>query len=413
MSCEPNRVIEYSMKDRRLWRHKAVAAAAFGADSVGYHACHGKESIMKRRYKVLSLVAILLVAAGSSLALVLSHTSACPAAPPLAAGATPMKAIVYRCYGSPEVLKLEEIAKPSVEDDRMIVKVHAASVNPLDWHYMRGEPYLVRAMAGLGKPDSIQMGVDFAGTVESVGKHVTRFKPGDEVFGGRDGAFGEYVSVAETGSLAMKPTNMTFEQAAAVPIAAITALQALRDKGNLQSGQSVLINGASGGVGTFAVQIAKVYGAKVTGVCSTRNLALVRSIGADEVIDYTHEDFTQASQRYDLIIDTVGTHSLSDYRRVLKPDGALVIVGSLDKDRWLGPILGLVDAKLYSSFVSQKIVFILAELNPKDLDTLRDWMQAGKLTPVIDRRYALSEVPEAIRYLEQGHARGKVIVTVD
>ena len=312
---------------------------------------------MKRRYKVLSLIAILLVAAGSSLALVLSHNSACPAAPPLAAGATPMKAIVYRCYGSPEVLKLEEIAKPSEADDRMIVKVRAASVNPLDWHYMRGEPYFMRAMAGMGKPESIHMGVDFAGTVESVGKNVTRFKPGDEVFGGRTGAFGEYVSVAEKGSLAMKPTNMTFEQAAAVPIAAITALQALRDKGNLQAGQSVLINGASGGVGTFAVQIAKVYGAKVTGVCSTRNLSLVRSIGADEVIDYTHEDFTQASQRYDLIIDTVGTHSLSDYRRVLKPDGALVIVGSTDKGRWLGPMSGLIDAKLYSAFVSQKFVF--------------------------------------------------------
>jgi NADPH:quinone reductase-like Zn-dependent oxidoreductase len=198
-----------------------------------------------------------------------------------------------------------------------------------------------------------------------------------------------------------------------VPIAAITALQALRDKGNLQAGQSVLINGASGGVGTFAVQIAKLYGAKVTGVCSTRNLELVRSIGADEVIDYTHEDFTQASQRYDLIVDTVVTHSLSDYRRVLKPGGALVIVGSLDKGRWLGPVSDLIDAKLYSSFVSQKVVFLLAELNPKDLDTLRDWMQAGKLTPVIDRRYALSEAPEAIRYLEQGHARGKVIVTVD
>jgi NADPH:quinone reductase-like Zn-dependent oxidoreductase len=372
-----------------------------------------KESIMKRRYKVLSLVAILLVAAGSSLALVLSHNSACPAAPPLGAGASPMKAIVYRCYGSPEVLKLEEIAKPSEADDRMIVKVHAASVNPLDWHYMRGEPYLMRASAGMGKPESIHMGVDFAGTVESVGKNVTRFKPGDEVFGGRDGAFAQYVSVAEKGSLAMKPDNMTFEQAAAVPIAAITALQALRDKGNLQAGQSVLINGASGGVGTFAVQIAKVYGAKVTGVCSTRNLDLVRSIGADEVIDYTHEDFTRASQRYDLIIDTVGTHSLSDYRRVLKPDGALVIVGSTDKGRWLGPMSGLIDAKLYSPFVSQKFVFILAELNPKDLDTLRDWMQAGKVTPVIDRRYALSEVPEAIRYLEQGHARGKVVVTVD
>jgi NADPH:quinone reductase-like Zn-dependent oxidoreductase len=211
----------------------------------------------------------------------------------------------------------------------------------------------------------------------------------------------------------MKPTNMTFEQAAAVPIAAITALQALRDKGQIRAGQNVLINGASGGVGTFAVQIAKAYGAKVTGVCSTRNLGLVRSIGADEVIDYTQADFTKGGQRYDLILDTVGTHSLSDYRRVLTPNGALIIVGSLDKGHWLGPLSGLIDAKLYSPFVSQKMVFVLAELNPKDLDILRDWMQTGKITPVIDRRYALSEVPEAIRYLEQGHARGKVVVTVD
>ncbi len=367
---------------------------------------------MKRRYKVMNVLLILLVVAASSLALALSHNAACPASPP-PAGPPAMRAIVYRCYGSPEVLKLEEIAKPSMADDRMIVKVHAASVNPLDWHYMRGEPYFMRAGAGMGAPDSISMGVDFAGTVESVGKNVTQFKPGDEVFGGRDGAFGEYVSVAEKGSLAMKPTNMSFEQAAAVPIAAITALQALRDKGNIQAGQSVLINGASGGVGTFAVQIAKLYGAKVTGVCSTHNVGLVRSIGADEVIDYTREDFTKNEQRYDLIIDTVGTHSLSDYRRVLNPHGALIIVGSLDKGHWLGPLSGIIDAKLYSAFVSQKLVFLLAQLNPKDLDTLRDWMQTGKITPVIDRRYALSEVPEAIRYLEQGHARGKVIVTVD
>jgi NADPH:quinone reductase-like Zn-dependent oxidoreductase len=379
----------------------------------GYHTWRGKESIMKRRYKVMSVVLVLVVVAASSLAWALSHNSACPAAPLPAAGVPAMKAIVYRCYGPPEVLKLEEIAKPSIADDRMIVKVHAASVNPLDWHYMRGEPYFMRAGAGMGSPDSISMGVDFAGTVESVGKNVTQFKPGDEVFGGRDGAFGEYVSVSEKGSLAMKPTNMTFEQAAAVPIAAITALQALRDKGQIQAGQNVLINGASGGVGTFAVQIAKAYGAKVTGVCSTRNLGLVRSIGADEVIDYTQADFTKGGQRYDLILDTVGTHSLSDYRRVLTPNGALIIVGSLDKGHWLGPLSGLIDAKLYSPFVSQKMVFVLAELNPKDLDILRDWMQTGKITPVIDRRYALSEVPEAIRYLEQGHARGKVIVTVD
>lgn len=368
---------------------------------------------MKWRNAVLSLMVIILVVAGASLALALSHNSACPAAAPPAAGAPPMKAIVYRCYGSPEVLKLEEIAKPSTADDRLIVKVHAASVNPLDWHYMRGEPYFMRAMAGMGKPNSINMGVDFAGTVESVGKKVSRFKPGDEVFGGRDGAFGEYVSVAETGALAMKPTNMTFEQAAAVPIAAITAMQALRDKGNLRAGQSVLINGASGGVGTFAVQIAKIYGANVTGVCSTRNLSLVQSIGADQVIDYTHEDFTKLPQQYDLIIDTVGTHSLSDYRRVLKPNGVFVILGSQDKGRWLGPMWGLIGAKLYAPFVSQKFVSLLAELNAKDLDTLRDWMQTGKVTPVIDRRYALNEVPEAIRYLELGHARGKVIIAVD
>jgi NADPH:quinone reductase-like Zn-dependent oxidoreductase len=270
----------------------------------------------------------------------------------------------------------------------------------------------MRPGVGIGTPDNIHMGVDFAGTVVSVGKDVTRFKPGDEVFGGKGGAFGEYVSVAEKGSVAMKPANVTFEQAAAVPIAAVTALQALRDKGKIQPGQTVLINGASGGVGTFAVQIAKSYGAKVTGVCSTRNLAMVRSLGADQVIDYTQEDFTKGSQRYDLIIDTVGTHSLSDYRRALNPHGSLVIVGSLDKGRWLGPLTGSIDLWLYSTFVSQKMSFMLAELSPEDLDVLRDMMQAGKITSVIDRRYSLSEVPEAIRYLEQGHARGKVVITV-
>jgi len=323
-----------------------------------------------------------------------------------------MKAIVYRCYGSPDVLKLEDIAQPLPADKRMLVKVHAASVNPLDWHYMRGEPYLMRAGVGIGAPDDIHMGVDFSGTVVSVGKDVTRFKPGDEVFGGRTGAFGEYVSVAEAGSVAIKPANVTFEQAAAVPIAAHTALQALRDKGKIQPGQTVLINGASGGVGTFAVQIAKAYGAKVTGVCSTRNLAMVRALGADRVIDYTQEDFTKESQRYDLIIDIVGTHSLSDYRRVLNPHGLLVIAGSLDRGRWLGPLTGSIDAWLYAHFVSQQVIVLFAQLNPEDLDVLRDLMQAGKITPVIDRQYALSEVPEAIRYLEQGHARGKVVIKV-
>jgi NADPH:quinone reductase-like Zn-dependent oxidoreductase len=368
---------------------------------------------MTRRNKVLGIVLILVVAGASSLAWALSHNSPCGSAQAPPAGTALMKAIVYRCYGSPDVLKLEDIAKPAPTEDRMLVKVRAASVNPLDWHYMRGEPYLMRADSGMGAPSNIHMGVDFAGTVESVGKNVKRFKPGDEVFGGRNGAFAEYVSVAENGSVAIKPANLTFEQAAAVPIAAITALQALRDKGKLQAGQAVLINGASGGVGTFAVQIAKSYGAKVTGVCSTRNVAMVRSIGADQVIDYTQEDFTKGSQLYDLIIDTVGTHSLSEYRHVMTPHGALVIVGSQDKGPWLGPLSGAIDALLYSPFVSQKFIFILAEMNQDDLGTLRDLMQAGKVTPVIDRHYALSEVPEAIRYLEQGHARGKVVITME
>jgi NADPH:quinone reductase-like Zn-dependent oxidoreductase len=368
---------------------------------------------MKLRYKILSAAGILVLVAASALAITISHNSPCRAPPALPAGASSMKAIVYRCYGSPDVLKLEEIAQPQPADNRMLVKVHAASVNPLDWHNMRGEPYLVRAGSGMGAPSDIHMGVDFAGTVVSVGKSVTRFKPGDAIFGGKGGAFGEYVSVAEAGSVALKPTNMTFEQAAAMPIAAITALQALRDKGKLRSGQTVLINGASGGVGTYAVQIAKAYGAEVTGVCSTRNLALVKSIGADHVIDYTQEDFTKGTQQYDLILDTVGTHSLSDYRHVLKPHGSLITVGSLDKGRWLGPLTSAIDALLYSPFISQQMVFVLANLNPDDLNVIRDMAQAGKLMSVLDRHYALSEVPEAIRYLELGHARGKVVIAVD
>jgi NADPH:quinone reductase-like Zn-dependent oxidoreductase len=368
---------------------------------------------MKLRYKVLGAIAVLLVVAIGSLALVLSHDSPCGAATPLAANAQPMKAIVYRCYGGPEVLKFEDIAKPIAADDRVLVRVHAASVNPLDWHYMRGKPYIVRPMAGIGKPESILMGADFAGTVETVGKNVTRYKPGDEVFGDRDGAFGEYVSVRENGAMALKPTNITMEQAAAVPIAGLTALQALRDKGKVQAGQKVLINGASGGVGTFAVQIAKSYGADVTGVCSTRNVAMVKSIGADQVIDYTKEDFTQGSVRYDLIIDNVGSHPLSEYRRVLTPNGKLVMVGGPSDDPWLGPLTTSAQAYLVAAFVSQKLIFMLAETNKDDLRVLGDLMQSGKLTPVIDRRYPLSETAQAIGYLEQGHAKGKVIITVD
>ena len=327
----------------------------------------------------------------------------------------PMKAIVYCDYGSADVLKLEDLEKPVPDDDQMLVKVRAASINPLDWHFMRGTPKLMRIGTGLRKPKSIRLGVDYAGTIEAVGKNVTQFKAGDDVFGGKTGALAQYVCVRADRAVTLKPANVTFEQAASVPIAAITALQALRDDGHLQPGQKVLINGASGGVGTFAVQIAKSFGADVTGVCSTRNLELVRSLGADQVIDYTKEDFTTSERRYDLILDNVGTQPLSGFRRVLTPKGICVMVGGggPNDGQWIGPMSRPLEALLISPFVSQKMGMMMAELNNKDLTILADLMQAGKLTPVIDRQYKLSEVPDAIRYLEEGHARGKVIITVE
>ena len=327
----------------------------------------------------------------------------------------PMKAIVYCDYGSADVLKLEDLEKPVPDDDQMLVKVRAASINPLDWHFMRGTPKLMRIGTGLRKPKSIRLGVDYAGTIEAVGKNVTQFKAGDDVFGGKNGALAQYVCVRADRAVTLKPANVTFEQAASVPIAAITALQALRDDGHLQPGQKVLINGASGGVGTFAVQIAKSFGADVTGVCSTRNLELVRSLGADQVIDYTKEDFTRSERRYDLILDNVGTQPLSGFRRVLTPKGICVMVGGggPNDGQWIGPMSRPLKALLISPFVSQKMGMMMAELNNKDLTILADLMQAGKLTPVIDRQYKLSEVPDAIRYLEEGHARGKVIITVE
>jgi NADPH:quinone reductase-like Zn-dependent oxidoreductase len=368
---------------------------------------------MTLRYKALGIVLMLVAVVLFSLGLALSHDSACGQAPLVPNNAQLMKAIVYRCYGSPDVLKFEDIEKPTAGDDQVLVKVRAASVNPLDWHYMRGTPYIVRMDSGLGKPEDPRLGVDFAGTVEAVGKNVKRFKPGDEVFGGKFGAFAEYVSVREDRALVLKPANVTFEEAASVPIAAITALQGLRDKGRIQPGQKVLINGASGGVGTFAVQIAKSFGAEVTGVCSTRNVNMVRSIGADHVVDYTQEDFTRGGQRYDLILDTVGNHSLLEYRQVLNPKGVFVIVGGPNNGQWIGPMATPIKALMLSPFVSQKFAPLLAELNKEDLTILRDLMQAGKMTPVIDRRYRLNEVPAAIRYLEQGHARGKVVITLE
>src|SRR2546422_2356566 len=326
-----------------------------------------------------------------------------------------MKAVVRDNYGSPDVLELREIEKPAVEDDHVLVRVHAASVNAGDWHSMRGKPYIIRLMlGGLFKPrtKNAVLGGDLAGRVEAVGGNVTEFQPGDEVFGMSIRTFAEYVSVRRVG-IVRKPANLTFEQAASVPIAALTALQGLRDKGRIQPGQKVLINGASGGVGTFAVQIAKSFGADVTGVCSTRNVAMVRSIGADHVIDYTQEDFTKGEQRYDLILDNVGNHSLLQYRRALTPKGIFVIVGGPNSGQWIGPMVTPIKALMLSPLVSQKFAPFLAELNQEDLAIIRDLMQAGKVTPVIDRRYKLSEVPAAIRYLEEGHARGKVVIAVE
>ena len=322
-----------------------------------------------------------------------------------------MKAIVYCDYGSPDVLRLATIAKPVPTDAQVLVKVRATSVNPYDWHFMRGEPRIMRMEFGLRKPKGMRMGVDFAGTVEAVGKDVTQFKPGDEVFGGRTGAFAEYVAVAEK-FLIPKPDNISFEQAGAVQIAGLTALQGLRDSGKLHAGQKVLINGASGGVGTFAVQIAKTLGAHVTGVCSTRNVELVRSLGADHVVDYTKEDFTRAAERYDLILDLVGNHGLLAVRRALTPDGKYVMIGG-PAGRWIAPMDTVIRAFLLQPFIKQEMGFMISKVNRDDLMLLRELMQSGRLTPVIDKTYPLSEARDAVAYVETGRARGKVVLTLE
>lgn len=367
---------------------------------------------MKLRYKVLNGILLLLAVALAGLALTLSHNSACKPVADIANGSTAMQAIIYNCYGPPEVLKLEKVAKPIAGDDEVLVKVHAAAVNPLDWHYMRGAPYFMRLMSGIGAPADHRFGVDFAGTVESIGSNVTKFKPGDEVFGGGSGAFADYLVAGENRALASKPINMTFAQAAALPIAAVSALQAVRDAGKIKPGMQVLVNGASGGVGTFAVQIAKSFGAEVTGVCSTRNIELVRSLGADHIVDYTLEDYTKGKKQYDLIIDNVGNHSPLANRRAMTPDGTLVMVGG-PGGNWIGPLIRPLQAALLSPFVDQQFVLFLAELNQTDLQFLAKLAESGKIFPVIDRSYPLEDVPEAIRYSESGRAQGKIIITVD
>jgi NADPH:quinone reductase-like Zn-dependent oxidoreductase len=279
---------------------------------------------------------------------------------------------------------------------------------------MRGEPYPMRLMGqGVGRPRLVRLGVDFAGTVEAVGAQVRRFRVGDEVFGTADGAVADYVTSTEVG-IALKPANLTFEQSAAVPVAALTALQGLRDKGQLQAGQKVLINGASGGVGTFAVQIAKSMGAEVTGVCSTRNQELVRRIGADHLVDYTVADVTRGNERFDLVLDMIGNYPLLSYRRVLNPHGTLVVAGSPSTDHWIGAMSGLIKASFIRPFVGQRYDFLLADSNrTQDLDTLAELMKSGHVTPIIDRVYALADAADAMRYLEQGHARGKVVIRIE
>ncbi len=323
-----------------------------------------------------------------------------------------MRAIVYTEYGPPEVLQLSEVAKPAPKDNEALIRIRAASVNPLDWHFMRGTPFALRLAAGLRRPTATRLGSEMAGQVEAVGRNVTQFRPGDEVFGPCRGAFAEYACASE-GALVPKPANMTFEQAAAVPVAGLSALQGLRDKGGIQPGQRLLVNGASGGVGTFAVQIAKAFGAEVTGVCSTRNVEMVRSIGASHVVDYTREDFTRSGRRYDLILDMVGNHSLSDVRRALTAEGSLVLVGGPNEGRWLGPLTGMLRAAVLSRFVRQKLRPFMAHMAKNDLLVMQELIEAGKVTPVIDRSYPLSEVPQAVRYLEEGHARGKVVISVE
>jgi NADPH:quinone reductase-like Zn-dependent oxidoreductase len=334
--------------------------------------------------------------------------------PGFGAPAHPMKAIVYCDYGLADKLRLEDVEKPVPEAGQILVKVRAAAANPLDWHYLRGTPYIMRLSSGLRRPSDIRVGVDYAGVVEAAGPGVTQFRPGDEVFGARSGAFAEYVAAKADGNVLQKPAALSFEQAASVPVAAITALQALR-RGGVGRGTKLLVNGASGGVGTFMVQIAKSMGAEVTGVCSGRNAELVRSLGADAVIDYTKTDYTTAGVKYDVILDNVGNHGLLANRRALARAGKYVQIGGggPDEGRWFGPMLRPVGALLLAPFIKEDMGMMLAELSPADLATLAGLMTSGKVTPVIDRRYSLAEVPDAIRYLESGRARGKVVVVVE
>lgn len=325
-----------------------------------------------------------------------------------------MRAAVGDRFGAPEVVvELREVDKPMPADDEVLVQVRAASLNISDWYGVCGRPWVGRMMGtGLRRPKEIRLGADYAGVVAAVGKDVTQFRPGEEVFGARTGALAEYVAAKEDRGIVPKPANVTFEEAAAVPVAALTALQGLRDKGQLQAGQKVLINGASGGVGTFAVLVAKALGGEVTAVCGPRGVDIARSLGADHVVDYTREDFTRNGRRYDLLVDVRGGRSWRDVRRVLDPEGTLVLVGGPRKNRLLGPLGGVIRLKLGGVLRRRKVVFFIAKVNKEDLESLRELLEAGKLAPVIDRQFELSEVAEAFRYMGEAHPQGKVLVSV-
>ncbi|HEX7062936.1 MAG TPA: NAD(P)-dependent alcohol dehydrogenase [Woeseiaceae bacterium] len=365
------------------------------------------------RYRILGIAAALVAVSVAAGAFTLSHNSPCGDAESPPGAGERMQAVVYRCYGPASVLEVTQVEKPEPADNEVLVKVRAAAINPVDWYMMTGRPYIMRLAGGLGTPGFARFGVDYAGVVVAVGENVTRFKPGDEVFGARSGALAEYVTADAERTLALKPPNIGFEQAAAIPVAAITALQGLRDQGRIQPGDKVLINGASGGVGTFAVQIAKAFGAEVTGVCSTRNVELVRSLGADRVIDYTQQSIIDLPERYDLILDNAGNHSPFETRRVLAANGTLVIVGGPKDNPWIGPLSRPLQAMFLQPFVRQELVFFIADLNRDDIETLGELVRTGKVTPVIDRVYPLPEVAQAVDYLATGHARAKIVVTLD
>lgn len=368
---------------------------------------------MKLRYKILNSIAAVVAIGITGLCLALSQEKPCPPVAEFTGDGEPMRAITHRCYGDPDVLRVEQVARPEPAEDEVLIEVHAAGVNPADWHGITGKPYVMRLGVGMGTPKDQRTGYDMAGTVIAVGSGVTRFKPGDEVFGGVYGALSDLVVAREDGPIVAKPANMTFDEAAGIPIAAITALQGLRDRGRLAAGHKVLINGASGGVGTYAVQIAKAMGAEVTAVCSTRNVDMVRSLGADHVVDYTRENFTQLAARYDVILDNVGNHSYSDLAGVTNPEGIIVTIGGPKKNRWLGPISRILWSQIAGVFIDQDLVFFIASVNQADLEYLAGLANAGKLRTVIDRRYPLEQAAEALTYLGGGRARGKVIVTVD